>query len=305
MNIPSTLAVSQPIASSFEKSTWTHPDGSKRALYRWNGASPPDTPALVFVHGFGEHMGRFQSFVDGLSPLGLSAVGYDHLGHGHSDGQRGDAANVDALADDFGLILPTLLDLAGAQQAIVLGHSMGALTLARYLTRGRASSAILAAILSGPAFVIPKTPVVRLKVAIGRVLAKLWPKLSFPAGVDPCGLSHDPQVVADYKSDPLVHGMISARLGKSLIDDGERFTDDASNLAIPTLLYHGGHDPIASIEGSRRFARQAPKNLLTYYEWPGLFHEPHHEVAGDRAKLFQYIRDWLAPIISKTRPARG
>ncbi len=158
MNAPSMLSVSRPNTSNVEKSTWTHPDGSKRALYRWKGSSPPNTPALVFVHGFGEHLGRFQSFVDGLAPLGLTAVGYDHLGHGLSDGQRGDAVSVDALADDFGLILPTLLDLAGAQQAIVLGHSMGALTLARYLTRGRASTSVLAAILSGPAFVIPRHP---------------------------------------------------------------------------------------------------------------------------------------------------
>ncbi len=99
--------------------------------------------------------------------------------------------------------------------------------------------------------------------------------------------------------------MISARLGKSLIDDGERFTDDAGNLAIPTLLYHGKSDPIASIEGSRRFARLAPKDLLTYHEWAGLFHEPHHELAADRAKVFQLIRDWLAPIIAQTRPSRG
>jgi acylglycerol lipase len=279
-------------SSTAQASSWTHPDGTRRAITYWPATSPHRS-AIVFVHGFGEHMGRFQSFADGLSPLGLNAIGFDHVGHGKSDGARGDAPSIDGLADDLGLILPSLLKQAGATQAIALGHSMGALTLARYLTRGNADPSIRAAILSGPAFLVPKPWLVRIKVAIGRIIAPLSPRMSFAAGVDAHGLSHDSAVIEAYKRDPLVHGSISARLGQSLIDDGERYADDGEALAIPTLLYHGGSDPIACVEGSRRFAKTVRKDLLTYHEWPGYFHEPHHELPADREKVFTFIRDWI------------
>jgi alpha-beta hydrolase superfamily lysophospholipase len=247
-------------------------------------------------------MGRFATVAQGLASLGLTAVGYDHLGHGRSDGPRGDAANVDALVNDLHAILPYLLDTAGASRAIVFGHSMGGLILARYLTRGGYSDQVVGGILSAPAFLIPKTPVVRIKIGVGRVLARYWPTCRVAAGIDPNGLSRDPQVVADYRHDPLVHGLISARLGKSLIDDGERYADDGAKLSVPLLVYHGQSDPIASIEGTRRFVRHAPPALVTYQEWVGCRHEPHHEWAADRARVFEKVRLWVEQLLTE-RPA--
>jgi alpha-beta hydrolase superfamily lysophospholipase len=289
------------LAGDAVRSSWTHRDGSKREVYFWPAAGAAGEVALVLVHGFGEHAGRLKEVVDCLAPLGMNAVGYDHVGHGRSDGQRGDAASIDALADDFGQILPYLLERAGAKRAVVFGHSMGALTLARYLTRGGGDGSIVAAILSAPAFIVPKTLLVRIKVAVGKVIARVWPRMSFAAGVDSKGLSRDEKVAWAYERDPLVHGKISARLGRSLIEDGERYADDGGSLTVPILLYHGGSDPIASVEGSRRFAMSCPPQLLTYGEWGGCFHEMHHELLPERQELFDLIVQWMSPKVESRR----
>ncbi|WP_258057837.1 alpha/beta hydrolase, partial [Serratia marcescens] len=56
------------------------------ALHDW-GNDKPRYLALL-VHGYGEHLGRYQYVARTLQAQGARVFGPDHLGHGLSQGER-------------------------------------------------------------------------------------------------------------------------------------------------------------------------------------------------------------------------
>jgi alpha-beta hydrolase superfamily lysophospholipase len=171
---------------------------------------------------------------------------------------------------------------------------MGAATLAKLLTRGVTPKPIRAAVLSAPSLEIPRTPIVQIKIVVGRLIARVLPTLTVDAGVNPAAISHDPDRVRAYREDPMVLRKISARLGKSLIDDTDAIIASASRISIPLLVYHGTDDAIASIGGTRRFVQNAPANLVEYREAEGFFHEVHNERRDWAAPFMTGVADWIA-----------
>ncbi len=118
----------------------------------------------------------------------------------------------------------------------------------------------------------------------------LAPSLSLNSGLDPGGLSHDAEVVRAYRADPLVHARVSAALGIDLIDLGDELLPRAPDLRSPTLVVHGGSDPITSALASREFAvRSGP--ACTYHEVPGALHEVHHESTWP--DTWRVMSEWL------------
>ena len=213
---------------------------------------------------------------------------------GKADGAQGDALGIDQLADDLEAILPCLLQATESSRCILFGHSMGGLVVSRLLTNpSKDVSCVLGAIISSPAFLVHRTPLINLKISIGRLVAKVWPTLTFRTGLDPAALSRDPEVVERYRQDPLVHDKISARLGRSLIDDGQATAEQGNRITVPILLYHGTADRIAAIDGTRRFAAMAPKSSVVYRELDGYYHEPHNEPSIYSEELFAMLREWI------------
>jgi hydroxymethylbilane synthase len=52
---------------------------------------------VLLVHGYGEHIGRYQHVIDFLNQHGFEVWGYDARGHGHSGGLVGYIPTIDAL----------------------------------------------------------------------------------------------------------------------------------------------------------------------------------------------------------------
>src|SRR5919206_2191215 len=110
----------------------------------WPAADP--RRLVVLVHGYGEHIGRYEHVAQALAARGSTVVGPDHVGHGRSAGER-------VLVESFE---PIVEDLRGVVQAergnlpvVMVGHSMGGLIATRYAQRHRQDLAGL--VLSGPA----------------------------------------------------------------------------------------------------------------------------------------------------------
>jgi pimeloyl-ACP methyl ester carboxylesterase len=95
-------------------------------------------------------------------------------------------------------------------------------------------------------------------------------------GLDRDGLSRDPQVVAAYSADPLVHDRISARLGMDLLQTGQWALEHAAGFPLPLLLMHGSADRITSAAASQEFASRVSSDC-TLKLWEGLYHETHPE----------------------------
>jgi alpha-beta hydrolase superfamily lysophospholipase len=110
-------------------------------------------------------------------------------------------------------------------------------------------------------------------------------------GLDPDFLSHDPVVVAAYKSDPSVHDRISARLAQFIADGGPLVLARAAQWKVPTLLMYAGADQLVNPRGSHAFAAAAPQQVVTARCFDGLFHEIFNEL--DSEPVFDLLRQWL------------
>ena len=106
---------------SYEEQTITGVDGDTIFRCRWL----PDgdvRASLTLVHGYGEHCGRYQAFVDEMLSMGIAVYAYDQRGHGQSGLPRDlERMTVGNLAEDVSEMLEHL-DLS---EVLVFGHSMG------------------------------------------------------------------------------------------------------------------------------------------------------------------------------------
>lgn len=265
----------------------TH-DGQHLAIQDWMLA--PGMPArglVLIVHGLGEHAGRYDTLAQRLNRWGFAVRGYDQYGHGESAGLPGSLPTDTRLLDDLAEVLDdTRSRMADDLPLILLGHSLGGLVAARFVALQLRP--VQALVLSSPALDAGMNALQRAMVA---VLPKLLPELRVGNGLNPDFLSHDPEVVRAYKADRLVHDRISARLARFIAEAGPAVLAQASAWTVPTLLLFAGDDRLVNPAGSRRFAKAAPKQVLSSTCFENLYHEIFNE--ANAQPVFDALRRWL------------
>lgn len=269
-------------------STFTASDGANIAVQDWalaDGLAPRGT--VLLVHGLGEHAGRYDHVALRLNQWGFAVRGYDQYGHGESDGVRGVIPTSSRLIADLAdIIESTRARLSRRAPLVLLGHSLGALVAARLVAGGRV--AVDGLVLSSPAFDAGFNP---FQKQLLRYLPRIAPRLTVGNGLDPDFLSHDPDVVAAYRSDPRVHRRISLRLARFIAESGPAVLARAGRWNVPTLLLYAGLDKLVDPAGSRAFAAAAPASMVTARCFPDLFHELFNELQSEA--VFEVLRDWL------------
>jgi len=268
-------------------SPFTASDGENIALRDW---PLPDGMRLrgvvVLVHGLGEHAGRYGRVADHLNSWGFAVRGYDQFGHGESSGPRGGLpAPLRLLEDLVDVVETTRQRMEPGVPLIVLGHSLGGLVAASAVARGLQAEGL---VLSSPALAARLSPVQKLLLA---TIPRVAPTLAVGNGLDPDFLSHDPQVVAAYRDDPLVHDRISGRLAAFIPAAGAQVLAQAAQWSLPTLLMYAGADRLVDPRGSRDFAAAAPAPLVTSRCFDGLYHEIFNEI--DARPVYALLMQWL------------
>ncbi len=224
----------------------------------------------VLVHGYGEHIGRYEHVAARLHEHGAVVYGPDHFGHGRSEGEQALIADVDELAADVGLVAERARTTDPGLPLVVIGHSMGGIVATRFAQLHPDDVAIL--VLSGPA--IGGNPEIA-------AVAEMDPMPEIP--IDPAALSRDPAVGEAYASDPLVwHGPFKRETLKALISAIERIADGPTLDAIPILWIHGEEDPIVPLVHTREpVERLAGGGELEEHIYPGARHEIFNETNQD------------------------
>ncbi|MFC6099038.1 alpha/beta hydrolase [Olivibacter domesticus] len=264
--------------------TWKYQD-IKFAGIEWKAADPHKI--IVLVHGIGEHIERYDNLAKYFNQYSYHVIGLDHYGHGTSDGQKGASKGFSFYFE----YLQAFLDYIHQQHnkpIILYGHSMGGGIVTGFILKYKSS--IQAAVITSPALLTYRK-VPRYLLMILAVLNKLIPNMRIKQGLNLQKISHDHQVIEAFKKDPLNHNKMSIRLAYSMLINGLWCIEHAQQLKIPTLLIHGDADEFTSVEGSRLFADKAQKNLLTYKEWGGGFHELHNE--PNKMEVLAFILSWL------------
>ncbi len=257
-------------------STDLHLDGHAGPLVgrRW-AASDPTWVALL-VHGYGEHVGRYEHVATRLTAAGAAVWGVDHVGHGRSDGERVLVTDIDLVVEDVRRLEEAARAAHPGLPVVLVGHSMGGLIGARYAQRHGTDLAAVA--LSGP--------------VLGEwaaVTALLGAEEIPDVPIDPAALSRDAAVGEAYVADDLVwHGPFKRPTLQALVTAMARVTDDGAVTATPLLWLHGEEDPLVPIGPSRTGweALSAGNPEAEQHTYPGARHEifnetNHDEVLGD------------------------
>jgi acylglycerol lipase len=241
---------------------------------------------ILFVHGIGEHIHRYDNWAAMFKKEGIGFAGVDLPGHGRSDGRRGNVKNYALLREMIDILLKSCKQTFPEIPVYIYGQSLGGGIVLDYLLLRNPQ--VKGAILTSPflrlAFEPPK-----IKLILASVMKNLLPGLILPTGLNASHLSHDDTVVEKYKTDPLVHGKTSLSLFHSAMNAAKHSLEHASELKVPTLILHGSDDLVNSPEGSREFA--AKTVIAELKIWDGGYHELHNEPFKD--EVFKYIMNWI------------
>ncbi|MBC7885174.1 MAG: lysophospholipase [Saprospiraceae bacterium] len=242
---------------------------------------------LIFLHGYTEHIGRYDWMFQTLNKSNINVFTYDHRGFGMSEGERGYINNFQQYVDDLNQYLQRLNK--PELPTFLMGHSMGSLIGAHYLA-GRFDHGFAGFISSAGAFKIDEniSPFLR---KISGIVARITPHLR-TVSLNANALSRDPLEVVKYLTDPKVyHGGTKARLGHEMLEAMKAIQLSCYKITLPVLLLHGTEDKLADPLGSRMMYDKVKSEDKTLRLFPGLYHELMRE--PEKEEVMTAICDWI------------
>ena len=265
----------------------TH-DGLQLHENRWLPERDPAAAVVVVVHGIIEHSGRYAPAAAALNRQGYAVYAMDLRGHGKSDGSRVAIRRFDEYLADLELFLDRVRAREPGKPLFLFGHSMGGAIVTLFALSRQPD--VRGLVLSAPAFRIAGRlfPVLRRLAAL---FSRLLPWLR----VTQLGysmLSRDPQVIARFKSDPLVfHGRFPVRTGAEILRAARRIQDQMEAINLPFLLLHGTGDFVTDPEGSRQLHARAASADKTIKLYDGLYHDLLNE--PEKEQVTADLIEWL------------
>jgi alpha-beta hydrolase superfamily lysophospholipase len=248
----------------------------------------PDGPArttVVLIHGYGEHLGLYDTLARRLTADGHAVHAFDAVGHGRSDGARAVIESWDHLVDDAQHLATLAREQHPGTPTMVIGHSGGA--VAAILLALRCPELADALVLSGG----PVRPLewVDAELALGRAETE--------SGEPPEFLSTHPDYVHALLHDPLTwkggfrrEMLLALRATWPEIEAG--LTEGRPD--VPVLLVHGEADPIVPVADTHAVASRLPQ--ATVRTFPGDLHDVLNE--HDRDVVHDVVAAFLGTAVA-------
>lgn len=267
----------------------TTSDQTKLYVKDWGTGRP-----VVLIHGWPLSADSWDDQALAIAEAGYRAISYDRRGFGRSS-QPWNGYDYDTLADD----LAAVIEQTGAQDATLVGFSMGGGEVARYMSRHAGKAVVQVGLISS---ILP----FRLKTsdnptgtdqaafdATARALRDDRPKFLTGFFNTFFGVTTKPQAVSDetlqWARGVSLQAGLRATLGCAKSFSSTDFRPELSAFKVPTLVIHGTEDSIVPIEASSRVAAKgiAQANLIEYEG------APHGLFATDKQRLTKDLLDFL------------
>jgi len=282
---------------------------------RYDAPTSPPKAVLVFMHGFIEHIGRYEHVFPYWKDRGISVFTFDQRGFGRTaedkehrskDSAYGKSSGEDQARDCEWAIKAARDGLDGVP-TFLMGHSMGGGLVLSFASRPEYATTV--SLLSG---VIATSPLIQqthptspLLRAPGGLMSHVLPNLTIPAPVKADQLSHDAECNAAYLKDPLVKEKASIKCISDMFDRGDAILKSQYkgwSEKLPVLICHGSADQVTSPVASNLFIEKigATDKKLSIYD--GAYHELHNEPDGVREKLFEECISWVEAHLSASSP---
>ncbi|CDR44683.1 RHTO0S09e07646g1_1 [Rhodotorula toruloides] len=286
----------------------TGPKGARFHTREWKPAGgAPARAAVLFVHGFIEHVERYNHVFASFADKGIATFAFDQRGFGktatytpkHTQG----VTSWPEQFDDIRHFLALVLEKYPSVPVFLFGHSMGGGLVLAYSTRSPPSANV-----DRLAGVIASSPLLRqakgvkaspLIVKAGSLIGKLSSTLTLKATVNPEDTCRDPAVQQAYANDPLCKQVGTYRGVADMLLGGEQVVGKDYKrfpTSLPLLVVHGDADKVTDCDSSREFVDKV-KSLgakdATFKSFPGYYHEMHNEPGDDKWVEINFVREWI------------
>ncbi len=245
---------------------------------------------IQVVHGFSEHLRRYDEVAEALNAAGWSVFGHDHRGHGESEGRRGVLRDFAHYTGDLGAVRAAADELVpGPGVPMLLSHSMGALVSIRYLQLS--GEPVPGIVISAP-WLGSRMRIPLWKRIAARVLLPLAPELTLHNRLDTTALTRDPVRGESYRTDPKIHRRASA----GFLDQVRRAQQKAlaTGLSPDTrvLMLVPLADPVTDPKVTLGWVSdQLSEERVQLETYPEGRHEPIHDI--DRNAVLRTIVEWF------------
>ena len=275
-------------ALSVERSFITH-DGAELFYRYWPAASPEPKGAIVLFHRGHEHGERMAHLVDELNLPDHAFYAWDARDHGRSPGERGYSPSFAASVRDIDSFMQEIREKDGFEvnDIAVVAQSVGAVLAATWVHDY--APKIRALVLASPAFSVKLyVPFARQGIALwqrwkGRFFVNSYVKARF--------LTHDPERIKSFESDPLITRPIASNILLDLYDHAERIVADARAITVPTQVLISGSDWVVRHGPQHAFFVNLANPAKERHVLSGFFHDTLGE--RDRAKAVALARDFI------------
>lgn len=266
---------------------YVHTNKGVSLFYRdWGSGSS----AVLFVHGWPLHSDMWQYQMLHLASAGMRVIAYDQRGCGRSS-DPGTAYDFDTLADD----LASVIEKLRLQRIVLVGHSIGAGQIVRYLSRHGVSRVSGIVLVSASLPYIQRAPdnpdgidpahLERLRMRI-RTDVPNWlgtaSKLFFVPDISP--------EMVQWTLRMCTENSIWALLQTNHTDVETDFRSELPSIKVRTLVIHGDDDRTCPLETTgSRVAQSIPGAELRVYHGArhGLFLNSMDRLNSD---LLEFVR---------------
>jgi non-heme chloroperoxidase len=237
-------------------------DGTRLYWREWGSGAP-----VMFVHSWCMQSDMWGYQFATLGERGMQCIAYDRRGHGRSD-QPATGYDYDTLADDMASVIEAL-DL---HDLTLVGHSMGAAEIVRYLTR-HGSARVRRIVLLSP--VLPFLTQTAdnpfgAPADMFDALRATW-RADFPKWVAdntaPFFTPETSPALMTWAAEMLLATSLPIAIACNRTMTEADFRAELPRLAVPTLLIHGDKDASAPLEiTGKRVAQLIPDCRFKLYE---------------------------------------
>ena len=255
----------------------------------WGAGQP-----VILMHGWPLTSDTWDDQAISLAQSGFRTIAYDRRGFGRSS-QPWSGYDYDTFADD----LAAVISQTGAQNAILVGFSMGGGEVARYLSRHGGNSIAKAVLISSVVPFMLKTQdnpggidqsaFDQMAQAMQQDRAKFFTgffKDFFGVGLVSRPVSDE---VLTWTHNMAMQASLRATLESAKAFAGTDFRVDLPSFTMPTLIIHGTADKTVPFDNSGRAAANAiARSTLIAYDGA-----PHGLFATDKDRLTKDLLDFL------------
>ncbi len=267
----------------------TTTDKTRLYFKDWGAGRP-----VILLHGWPLSSDSWDDQAMAIADAGFRVISYDRRGFGRSS-QPWSGYDYDTLADDLAAVIAH----TGAQDAVLVGFSMGGGEVARYMSRHGGKSVSKAVLVSSVVPYMLKTSdnpegtdqAVFAKMAQGMKEDRAKFFAGFFKDFFGVGMVSHPvsEEVLEWARSVSMQASLKATLACAKAFASTDFRGDLAAFKVPTLIIHGAEDKTVPIDASGRAAARAISQA-TLIEYDGA---PHGLQATHKEQLTKDMLEFI------------